>query len=174
MEAKIVTRDSICLIGMGFYGDPCSNASAWSEENEIGRLWKRFMGFWHKSPELIPNVKDHNVALEVHIETAETKEKGYFEIFIGVIVEELKYLPLECVAKVLPPTQYAVFTLKGEEITADWGKKIYQDWLPASDYQLSYNYNIQYYDQRFKGMDKIAESTVDLYLPVVPLNHLDF
>ena len=71
-----------------------------------------------------------------------------------------------------PP--HPVCCLKGEEITADWGKKIYQDWLPASNYQLSYNYNIQYYDQRFKGMDKIAESTVDLYLPVVPLNHLDF
>jgi hypothetical protein len=31
---------------------------------------------------------------------------------------------------------------------------------------VSYKYGIQYYDDRFKGLDKIEESTLDVYVPI--------
>ena len=42
MEPKTVEKDEIVLVGMVFYGDPFRNQSSWSQENEIGKLWKRF------------------------------------------------------------------------------------------------------------------------------------
>ena len=68
--------------------------------------------------------------------------------------------------KVLPPTKYAVFTLAGEEITSDWHQMIHRDWLPDSGYQIAYDYAIERYDERFKGLDKIADSVLEVYIPV--------
>jgi hypothetical protein len=38
--------------------------------------------------------------------------------------------------------------------------------MPSSGYCQSHEYVIQYYDQRFKGLDKIEESMLDAYVPV--------
>ena len=166
MNPRIVTEKEWLVVGMGFYGDPLEQASGWSEENEIGKLWKRFMAFIHKNDDAIKHAVSPDTALEIHVETEETAEKGIFEVFVGVRVEKLEDVPIECVVKVLPATQYAVFTLKGKRITSDWSKTIYHDWLPSSGYCVSHRYGIQYYDQRFKGLDKIEESTLDVYVPV--------
>mgnify|MGYP006300910971 CR=1 FL=1 len=166
MEPKIEYKESMVLLGMDFYGDPFNSHTFWDEKNEIGRLWKRFESFLNKSPELIKNRIRKNVSLEVFITTEESMSIGIFEVFVGVLVEEIEYIPLKCVAKELPATHYAVFTLKGNEITSDWQNEIYNIWLPNSDYESAYNYNIQYYDERFKGIDQIEESVVDVYIPV--------
>lgn len=166
MKPKIIMEDQICLIGMSFYGDPFNNASAWSEENEIGYLWNRFINYYNENTNLIKHIKETDVFCEIHYQTPETAEKGYVEVFVGVPVENIREIPLQCVAKQLPGTIYAVFTLEGQEIISDWGKKIYQEWLPHSDYELSYNFNIQFYDYRFKGMDNIQESVIDVYIPI--------
>ncbi len=161
-----VDKNKIHLVGMNFYGDPFSNASGWSEENEIGRLCKRFSTFLLKNPGSIKNIKKENVSFEVWINTDLTEEKGYFEIFTGVLVDKFEDVPLECSMKTLPETTYAIFTLKGKEITSDWPTRIYKEYLPKSEYKPSLNYNIQYYDKRFKGIDKINDSEIDVYIPV--------
>jgi predicted transcriptional regulator YdeE len=170
MNPKIITEKEWLVVGMSFYGDPFNKASGWSEDNEIGILWKRFMAFIQKNSAAISGAIKHAVdpgaALEIHVYTEETVEKGIFEVFVGARVEKLEDVPVECVVKALPATQYAVFTIKGEQITSDWGKMIYHDWLPSSGYCESHKYHIQYYDQRFKGLDKIEESTLDVYVPV--------
>lgn len=166
MDPKIVTAKEWLVVGMSFYGDPFSQASGWSEDNEIGLLWKRFIAFHGQNPAAIKHVVDPNALLEIQVETEETPEKGVFEVFVGARVKKLVDVPIECVVKVLPATQYAVFTLKGEEITSDWGKLVYFDWLPSSGYGASHKYGIQYYDHRFKGLDKIEESTLDVYIPI--------
>jgi hypothetical protein len=56
-----------------------------------------------------------------------------------------------------------------------WGRdhigleKTLQDWLTTSGYESPYSYNFQYYDARFKGMDRNAESVLDVYVPVVKI-----
>ncbi|MFP4016473.1 MAG: GyrI-like domain-containing protein [Halanaerobiales bacterium] len=166
MKAKIVYEESMFLIGMGFYGDPFSTHSGWDEENEIGRLWSRFSTFLEKNPEKIKNRVKEDVALEIFFTTEETMSTGMFEVFVGVIVDKIEKIPLQCVLKQLPAGNYAVFTLKGNEITADWQHQIYDITLPELGYESSCNYNIQYYDQRFKGLDNIEESELDVYIPV--------
>ena len=85
--------------------------------------------------------------------------------FVGVEVAQLKDLPLEVAVKMLPATQYAVFTLKGQEITSDWAKMIYE-WMPESGYQEAFPFMFQLYDQRFKGLQHLDVSALDAYVPV--------
>ncbi len=165
MDVRLVTSSEWWVVGMNFYGDPFDRASGWSEENEIGLLWKRFMTFLETNPEAIQEQADPGVALEIHLETDETGEKGVFEVFVGVRVTRLAPAPLECTIKTLPATQYAVFTLHGPEITSDWGQLI-GNWMSQSGYERAHRYGIQYYDQRFKGLERIEESTLDVYVPI--------
>ena len=170
MKPRIVDEKEWLVVGMSFYGDPFNQSAEWSADNEIGRLWNRFVAFFSQSCKqntaAIKHVLDPNVLMEIHIETPETAEKGFYTVFVGVRVEKLEDVPIECVSKILPATLYAVFTLRGEQITSDWGKLIYADWMLSSGYCVSHKYGIQYYDQRFKGLDKIEESTLDVYVPV--------
>ena len=89
-------------------------------------------------------------------------EKGRF----GKPVINGTRVPVELVVKALPVVEYAAFTLCGEEIVFDWNQTIYQGWLPGSGYESAYDYLIECYDERFKGLEQIAESTLEVYVPV--------
>lgn len=166
MEVKIIDETQISLIGMSFYGDPFSKALGWTEDNEIANLWRRFLDFIMQNPEVIKNKIANETSMEIHIQTKESLEKGYFETFIGTPVSKLEDVPLECLVKILPKTKYAVFTLVGQEISSDWENLFLKKWLLNSSYEISDNYHIQHYDQRFKGLDKLHESILEVYLPI--------
>ncbi len=154
------------LGGMSFFGDPFSISAEWTEENEIGRLWNRFIAYLMKEDWDLLSTEDRTM-YEVHTEHDETDQKGNFEVFVGKEVDTLDKVPVELLVKVLPASTYAVFTLKGADITSDWPRAVYQEWLPASDYRLAHPFGFQLYDERFKGMDKLKESTLDVYVPVI-------
>jgi predicted transcriptional regulator YdeE len=166
MDARVISADEWLLVGMSFFGDPFSVASGWSEDNEIGLLWKRFSAFYAQNPDAIKHIVNPSMMMEVHLWTEETEEKGLSEVFVGTRVDRLEDVPLKCVVKVLPATLYAVLTLVGDQITSDWGKLIYQDWMVTSGYRSTHQYMIECYDERFKGVDRIPESVLDAYVPV--------
>lgn len=165
MQPTIISKPEMLLVGMSFYGDPFDTSGVWTEENQIGRVWQRFMRYLEQHSGAIQNRTAVDVFLEVQIYNQETIEKGFFEVFVGVQVEQLQPIPLELLGKVLPATDYAVFTLVGEAIFSDWDMHIDQ-WLAQAGYRRAYPYSIQYYDSRYKGLDQISESTLDLYMPV--------
>ena len=76
-------------------------------------------------------------------------------------------MPVELLVKVLPPATYAVFTMRGQQIISDWHHAIYHQWLPQSGYQIAGGYSFQFYDHRFKGLDNVDESVLDVYMPVM-------
>jgi len=165
VEPQLIDKDQIILVGFSFFGDPFKFSGGWSEENEIGRLWKRFMAYLGEEGNQIRNVKPGGGFYELHIDHPEMERTGEFEVFVGVEVDRLEDVPVRLSIKILPPTKYAVFTLAGQEIVADWSKEM-ADWLTRSGYQRAYAYGFQYYDERFKGMDQIDESVLDMYVPV--------
>jgi AraC family transcriptional regulator len=167
MEPTILDSGQIILLGFSFFGDPFSLKGEWTEENEIGRLWQRFMAYMGKHRHRLQYLADETAGYEVHIEHEETALKGHYEVFVGMEVKKLVDVPVEMLVKILPPTTYAIFTLKGEQINTDWTRKIYEGWLPGSGYRAAYGYNFQFYDQRFKGLDNLAESELDVYVPIV-------
>ena len=165
MEPKIIDKDQIILVGFGFFGDPFASSGGWTEGNEIGRLWQRFETYLTNNMDRIKYLTNQEVGYEVHIHHEETMSKGHYEVFVGMEVEKLEDVPIELLVKILPPAKYAVFTLVGEQITSDWFKMI-KDWQLRSGYEQAYNYGFQFYDQRFKGLDKIEESILDVYVPI--------
>jgi len=166
MEPRVIEQPEMILVGFDFFGDPFKFSAGWTEENEIGRLWKRFMAYFDQYQDQLQHIKDRSVMYELHIEHPETPQTGEYEVFVGLEVEVLEHVPIEVTVKVLPETLYAVFTLRGEQITSDWSKLIYQEWMPGSGYQPSHRYGLQCYDERFKGLDQIEESELKVYIPI--------
>jgi predicted transcriptional regulator YdeE len=166
MEPVIVEKGQILLAGMAFFGDPFAASGGWTEENEIGRLWQRFMAYLQHHDHPIPAIQNPEVCYELHIEHEATPEKGHYEVFVGVEVARLEGLPAQLSVKVLPPSSYAICTLKGEAITGDWSWQIYDEWLPASEYEPAHGYMFELYDERFKGLERLAESELDVYVPI--------
>ena len=166
MKPVIAQIPSLLLAGFSFYGDPFETSSAWSEENQIGRLWVRFFDYLEHNADRIPHRVPVQAAYEVHIYNEETLKKGLFEVFVGMQIDQVDAgLPIELLVKVLPAAEYARFTLQGEQIVSDWVWQV-NEWVAAAGYQHSAQYSFQYYDERFKSMDRIAESAIDVYIPV--------
>ena len=166
MKPTIIETDQMLLVGCGFYGDPFSLSPGWTEENEIGRLWSRFMAYLAQHGQHIKHVKGEMVMYELHIYNEETTRTGEFEVFVGLEVGRLQDVPLALSVKLLPPATYATFTLVGEQIVGDWPMMILTDWLPESGYESDFAYSIQRYDERFKGLDRLGESEIEVYIPL--------
>ena len=168
MQPTIVQKEEIILVGISFYGDPFETSAGWTEENQIGRIWQRLMAYLAENPEAIQHRVPIQASYEVHVYGPETTTKGLFEVFVGIPVERLQAVPVDLLVKILPATEYAVFTLQGEQISSDWHLEIDQ-WIAEAGYQQSLPFSFQYYDARFKGVDQIEESILDVYMPVAPL-----
>lgn len=166
MEPKIVEKECIAVVGLSFFGDPFKEKGGWTEENEIGRLWKRFMSYMNDKQLNLPESKDVEECYEIHIRHPETDITGEYEVFVGLETDAAEHAPPELLVKYLPACHYAIFTLQGTEITSDWLKIIYETWMPGSGYRAAYSYSFQLYDKRFKGIDRLEESILDLYIPI--------
>jgi predicted transcriptional regulator YdeE len=154
------------LVGFSFFGDPFQVSGSWTEENEIGRTWKRFIAYLQKNRPDLKHVVSETVMYEVHVYHEETLQTGEFEVFVGLQVDRLEDVPYEMTVKALPPATYAIFTLEGEQLASDWHMSIFSDWLPRTEYQGLHTHCIQRYDERFKGVHRMAESALDVYIPV--------
>jgi len=165
MEAKTTDKRKIILVGMDFYGNLYEKAGGWSEQNAIGQLWGRFNSFYAKKKDSIEHLaSESGYELWVDFEGEEDQKSNH--IFVGVEVGTLDDLPLELVARILPETRYAIYTLKGGKIKSDWPSKVVSQWLLKAGLEQSFTYIIEYYDsQRFKGLDN-ADSELDIYVPV--------
>ena len=169
MEPTIVERDQILLAGFSFFGDPFAASGGWTEENEIGRLWARFFAYLEQHSREIPPTAVRDTSYELHITHDETSEKGHYEVFVGIHCPTIEGLPPQLSVKVLPAGEYATATLRGPEITSDWAQRIYQEWLPEAGYGQVHDFMYELYDQRFKGLDQLEDSEVDIYIPIRPL-----
>lgn len=169
-EPVILEKEQMILLGVSFFGDPFSQNAGWTEENEIGRLWNRYFGYLKKNKELFASFVNSKVSYEVHIEHEESARTGYFEVFVGMEIKNLDPAPYRLLVKVLPAATYAAFTLKGDQITSDWEITM-KPWLDREGYVKAHSYGIQCYDERFKGVDKMSESELDVYIPVKRKDH---
>lgn len=166
MEPIRFETRQITLVGMGFFGDPFRISGGWTEENEIGRLWSRFMAYLAGHGQKIRHTAEPGVAYELHVPHEESERTGEYEVFAGVEVSRLEDVPVHLTAKILPAVTYAVFMLQGEEIAGDWWQDVYHTWMPQAGYESAGTFVLERYDERFKGVDRMAESILEVYLPV--------
>ena len=62
---------------------------------------------------------------------------------------------------------YVKATLTGQEITGDWWKALEAGFLPSVGVRSRRDYILQVYDERFLGMDRIGDSEIDVFIPVL-------
>ena len=165
MEPTLIDAGPMTLVGLSFFGDPFRLHGGWDQENEIGRLWVRFMAYWDQRRGEIRHLVNPEVMYELHVEHPETPQTGEFEVLAGVEVARLEETPVELVVKILPATRYAVFTLHGAEIESDWNQGM-ADWMARAGYRRAFPYGFQRYDERFKGVDDMERSVLEAYVPV--------
>jgi AraC family transcriptional regulator len=165
MEPQITRSTALKLVGCVYYGDPFHDAEEWAVENEVGKLWQRFMSLSHKYSSFLAGISaKKNVAYEVHIEPEEYRATKNYYVFVGVEVISIEEIPLEMFVKVLPETQYALFTtkLKDKHLAA----QVLEKWIPQNGLEQAYPYVIEAYEVgRFRSVDDVA-SEIDWYIPV--------
>lgn len=162
MQPVIQHRSRLILAGVSFFGDPFHSHAGWTEANEIGRLWHRLMSLLSRPASPYPPPIE---SYEIHLQYPETLQTGEYEVFAGFAIETLDRVPVELSLKILPEADYAIFTLRGEQIQND--EPLVDRWLAESGCRLVDPVYIQRYDQRFKGLDQIADSEIDLLVPVI-------
>ena len=158
MEPRIVKKDAIKMIGLMYFGD--------NKNWEIPKIWEEFMPLM----KTVPNSLQANEAYGLCFYTETTSKTGLFYYLAGLRVSSLEEIPIRLVGKTLPASEYAVFTHKGSLIgksntVKDTYKYAYGTWLPNSPYVNAYDYDFEFYDERFKGNDN-PESEIDVYIPV--------
>jgi AraC family transcriptional regulator len=154
MEPRIVELPQFYVVGVGVFGDGKSGL--------FPKAWDIYM---RKQKDM--QLKKPNVGYGVEYYTEEfEKEHKWFYMACGE-VESLNNIPSSMVGKVIPAHKYAVFTSKGS--TSELHKifqYVYHEWLPKSKYKIADWFDFEYYDERFKGMDRL-DSEIDIYIPIV-------
>ena len=164
MDAKVIHGERMLLAGLSYYGDPFSRSAGWTEENEIGVLWKRFERTMATLPHAL-SLAEPDLACELHIPDADTPETGQYEVFIGcpVVAPDV---PLSLVMKVVPASRYVVFHLAGREMVEDDTYLQMDQWISSHRHSRSGSWMINRYDHRFKGLDRVEESEMDVWIPI--------
>jgi predicted transcriptional regulator YdeE len=170
MAYRITRPGEIRLAGMAFFGDPFAAARAWSEENEIGRLWGRYMAACAQTGDGLPLPTEPGAAYEVHMMHPATDRTGEYEVFVGRRIQDWGQLHPLLLAKAIPPATYAVFTLTGSDIVADYRSTLLPQ-LRNDGYEPIETYCINRYDHRYKGVDRHEVSTIEVMIPVLGPHH---
>jgi AraC family transcriptional regulator len=166
MEPRIIERNELTVVGMVYYGNPFHAEGVTPEENEVGKLWTRFNTYWDAHREAFKHEVDADIAWELHVVGDEYEQTKEYAVMVGVEVSAIEDPPDPIFCKVLPAGQYAVFTLRGEEMNGNWGRTIYNEWLPASGYEESSSCTLERYDEkRFKAWGG-PESEVEIWVPI--------
>jgi predicted transcriptional regulator YdeE len=166
VEGKIEDRSQTLLAGLSFFGNPFAQSAGWTEENEIGRLWARFMQLRADSPESFPPPLAEGEMYELHLPDPRTNQTGEYEVFIGYPVGDAAGVPLPLVTKTVPAARFARFTLAGPSIVESDSYQQMYDWISVNGLAPLADWMFNLYDSRFKSMDRLEESELDVCIPV--------
>jgi AraC family transcriptional regulator len=165
MKPLVVEKEELYLAGYSFYGDPFAASGAWTEENEIGKLWKRFMAFFADRGAETPSSAVPGIGYEVHIWGENVMETGQYEVFVGMAIGKIANVPIDFSIKIIPKTKFAVFTLSGDLIEKDLSVEM-RGWLEADGLHQTNTFIYNLYDERYKGMDNLKDSEIEVYVPI--------
>lgn len=153
MEPKIVEMDALTLVGMSCFGN---NAN-----REFSKIWELFL----PRMETIPKALATGRSFGVELYPAEYSSTGMWFYMAAREVSDLSEMPLDMVAKIIPPATYAVFTHTGPiERLPETYRHGYRTWLPASPYESAAWFDLELYGDRFKG--DAPDSEIDVCIPV--------
>ncbi len=154
MEVVIVEREPLKVVGM--------KIRTTVEENKIPELWNKFIPRMIELDEVA--VPECSLGICLY-EGEDFDESGSFSYLAGVVVKDDSIIPEGMIYHEIPKTTVAVFTHTGslDELheTYDY---IYNEWLPASGYDLAEADELEWYDSRFKFGEE--DSQMDIHIPI--------
>lgn len=154
IEPKIVQFPEIRVVGVQRYGDsPAEIPALWPVLNSVSSE--------------IKNAATPAVYFGIETYPPDFMTHRHWFYMAAMQVTRTDTIPLQCVAKVIPANQYAVFTLKGK-LPGRIGELFqfaYKQWLPKSGYQQAGPYDLERYDSRFIGPEN-DESIMEVCIPV--------
>lgn len=158
---QLVQLEEIKLVGIA---TTTSNKQEMGEQAKIGGLWDRFWreGIQQAIPNL-PMTPAHPV-YGCYIDY-ENGAEGEYKLLIGCKVTVTDSLPEGLEAKVLPASQYAVFTTKQGQASAvviEAWQEIWR-WSATSQLQRTFTGDFEIYDERSSDPDN---AQVDIYIAV--------
>lgn len=151
MEPKFIKKDKIILVGLLNTADKNSN---------FGEFWDIFFPEFNK----ISNRSDYNVCYGLEAYPPKFPDTDLFYYMPCVEINNIENVPNNMFIKVLPESEYAVFTVKGLKNISKTFDYAFYTWLPNSGYKMSESYDFEYYDERFDPNNDNSE--IDLYIPI--------
>ena len=96
------------------------------------------------------------------------EEGGEFFYLMAVEVLNFDRMPVEMLGKVIPESEYAVFTVKGLSAIKDAYTFAYGEWLPRSGWKHTLNFDYEFYGTKFANPDD-PNAEFEICIPVVKI-----
>jgi len=146
LEPKIVEKEAIKIVGLEAPFIHILSPDANNTE-VLPKLWKDFLGRLDE----IKNRDGHDMYGYIYgFEEEKRSHPDELHYCCGVPVNAYDTIPEKMKVIEIPGSQYAVFRLVGKiENIKDHINKIYQEWLPQSEYKHSGLADVEFYDKRF-------------------------
>jgi AraC family transcriptional regulator len=142
----------------------CTFADFFNGKTELfGETWERFV---QQPIEFDLRVDpDQHFGLELYPPEFSQNRTWYYCACCAVKSLDVKY-PSSMMARFIPAARYLRFTVSGpvSELAPAF-RYVYDQWLPKSGVKLAGYYDLEYYDERFKGPCE-ADSLIDILLPL--------
>jgi AraC family transcriptional regulator len=143
----------------------CSFANFFENGQQVlfGETWERLCECKIDN-ELLANPK-RSFALELYPPSFPKDHRWYYCACREVKSFEMEY-PSNLMFRYVPAAEYAKFTVRGPVTGVGPAfRQIYDQWLPKAGVKLKGYYDLEYYDERFKGpCDEYSE--IDILLPL--------
>jgi predicted transcriptional regulator YdeE len=142
----------------------CTYADFFNGKMDLfGETWERFIQ--HPIDFNLRTNADEHFGLGLYPPEFPQNKTWYYFACCAVKSADVVY-PASMVARFIPASRYLKFTVAGAVTElAPAFRFIYDQWLPKSGVKLAGYYDLEYYDERFKGPCD-ASSQIDVLLPL--------
>ncbi|MBI3259758.1 MAG: GyrI-like domain-containing protein [Ignavibacteriae bacterium] len=131
-------------------------------KTDFPNIWDVFI----KRVKDIPNLVNPTVTYALEFYGQEFNTEGKWFYMPCVEVGSFDEIPMLMVCKTIPASRYAVFSLTGGVAGLhDLFMEIYKEWLPHSSFELAFDFDMEVYDERFKGIDN-PETVMEVRIPI--------
>lgn len=151
---KILRSPALFLAGLAYHGD--------NSEGQLARIWQELMGQIEKIPGQISPRQTYGLWRYPN----NFQVNRDFDYLAAVAVVPGTSLSSTLAGVCLPAHCYASFEHYGplHNIRQTY-LHIYGEWLPQSGCRLAGNYDLEYYDERFTGVDR-EDSILNILVPI--------
>ena len=165
-EPKFLRNKQFKLLGSIFFGNPFLKAEEWSYDNEIGKLWSRFMKLLKQYSFLLQRLSNSpTISYELHLEPDDYKQTKEYYVMVAIEVNDGDEVPLDFFIKSLPMSDFLVFTTR-MATRQEQGTYIFQKWMPTNNVFQRYPFILQRYDpMRYRGLED-PTSEIDWLIPI--------